>query len=119
LEEKSGEIVSYLKENKNNVMYSTQDPTGQKAVTKYTVVSENANYSLLRVQIETGRKNQIRVQMNEIGHPIVGDDKYGFTKDPLGRLGLHASAIEFTHPVSGETIAIRASVPQGFWKVLG
>jgi len=118
-EQKSGQLVHYLKENKNNLVYATNDPSGQKAVTNFEVVKENENFSLLKVTIETGRKNQIRVQMNEIGHPIVGDDKYGFTKDPLGRLGLHASALEFTHPVSGETIAIRASVPQGFWKVLG
>ena len=118
-EEKSGRLVHYLKENKNNLVYATLDPSGQKAVTNYEVLKENENYSLLKVCIETGRKNQIRVQMQEIGHPIVGDDKYGFTKDPLGRLGLHASQIEFTHPVSGETVSIRASIPQSFWKILG
>ncbi len=120
LEEKSGEIVSYLKENKNNVMYSTQDPTGQKAVTKYTVVSENSSYSLLRVQIETGRKNQIRVHMQSIGHPVVGDDKYGQTaeggkvKDPLKRLGLHASKLTFTHPVTKELLSFNATLPPSF-----
>lgn len=118
-EEKQGEIISYLKENKNNLMYSTQDPTGQKAVTKYTVVSENANYALLRVQIETGRKNQIRVHMQSIGHPVVGDDKYGQTetgrvKDPLKRLGLHASRLSFQHPVTKELLTFNAPLPPAF-----
>ena len=112
---KQDTVVSYLKENANNLVYVTQDKTAQKAVTRYEVIKENAQYSLLKVEIETGRKNQIRVQMQALGHPIVGDDKYGFTKDPLKRLGLHASKLEFTHPVSGETVTIRSSVPASFW----
>lgn len=115
-EKKSDTIVSYLKEGANNLMYSTKDPSGQKAITHYEVVKENADYSLLRVHIETGRKNQIRVQLRSIGHGIVGDEKYGFTKNPLERLGLHASGLEFTHPVSGELISIRSTVPQSFRK---
>jgi RluA family pseudouridine synthase len=114
-EKKSDTVVSYLKENANNLVYVTQDKTAQKAVTNYEVVKENAEYSLVKVNIETGRKNQIRVQMQALGHPIVGDDKYGFTKDPLKRLGLHASKLEFTHPVSGETVTIRSTVPATFW----
>ena len=114
-EKKSDVVTAYLKENANNLVYVTQDKTAQKAVTGYEVVKENAQYSLLKVNIETGRKNQIRVQMQALGHPIVGDDKYGFTKDPLKRLGLHASKLEFTHPVSGETIEIRSTVPASFW----
>ena len=118
-ERKSDTLVSYLKENKNNLVYATNDPSGQKAVTNYTVLKENESYSLLRVEIETGRKNQIRVQMKEIGHSIVGDEKYGFTKNPLGRLGLHASKLVFEHPVSGEEIAIGADVPSAFWLAAG
>jgi 23S rRNA pseudouridine1911/1915/1917 synthase len=114
-EKKSDTVVSYLKENANNLVYVTQDKTAQKAITNYEVVKENAEYSLVKVNIETGRKNQIRVQMQALGHPIVGDDKYGFTKDPLKRLGLHASKLEFTHPVSGETVTIRSTVPATFW----
>lgn len=114
LENKSDTVVSYLKENKNNMMYSTNDPTGQKAVTNYEVVKENAQYSLLRVKIDTGRKNQIRVHMQLLGHPIVGDDKYGFTKDPFGRLGLHASRLEFQHPVTHEILNFNATLPPSF-----
>lgn len=98
MEEKEGTIVSFLRENKNNLVYVTRDPSGQRAVTHYSVVRENDAFSLLRVRIDTGRKNQIRVQLREAGHPVVGDEKYGYTKNPLGRLGLHASALEFRHP---------------------
>lgn len=113
-EKKSDTILSYLKENKNNLMYSTQDPTGQKAITKYEVIKESENYSLLRVYIETGRKNQIRVHMQALGHPIVGDDKYGHTKNPLGRLGLHASKLELEHPKTGEIISVSSPLPPSF-----
>lgn len=116
-EKKSDTILSYLKEGANNLMYSTKDPSGQKAITHYEVVKENAEYSLLKVRIDTGRKNQIRVHLRSIGHSVVGDEKYGFTKNPIERLGLHASGLEFTHPVSGELISIHSSVPQSFRKV--
>ena len=119
-EQKTGTVTSYLKENVNNLVYSTNDPSGQKAVTHYEVVKENAEYSLLRVRIDSGRKNQIRVHMKDLGHAVVGDDKYGkkedgtFVKNPIGRLGLHASKLEFIHPVTKELITIAASVPAPF-----
>ena len=113
-ENKADTIVSYLKENKNNLTYSTNDPTGQKAITHYEVQKENAEYSLLRVKIDTGRKNQIRVQLKDKGHSIVGDDKYGHTKNPLSRLGLHASALEFLHPVKKEIKSFHAALPPSF-----
>ena len=114
MEQKEDTITSYLKENKNNLMYSTQDITGQKAITKYSVLKENENYSLLKVQIETGKKNQIRVHMQSLNHPVVGDDKYGCTKNPLKRLGLHASKLVFVHPTKKEEVCISASVPASF-----
>ena len=104
-------LTCYLKENANNLMYVTRDASGQKAVTKYKVLKEKDGYSLLSVQIETGRKNQIRAQMQALGTPVVGDDKYGDGKGPLGRLGLHAAAIKFTHPVTGEEISVSAPCP--------
>lgn len=114
MENKEDTVVSYLKENKNNLMYSTQDITGQKAITNYSVLKESEQYSLLRVQIETGKKNQIRVHMQSLGHPVVGDDKYGCTKNPLKRLGLHASKLSFLHPVTKTEITLSASVPAPF-----
>ena len=113
-EKKQDTVISYLKENRNNMMYSTQDPTEQKAVTHYTVLKENEQYSLLKVQIDTGKKNQIRVHMQQLEHPIVGDEKYGCNKNPLKRLGLHASKLCFTHPVTKTEICISAAVPAAF-----
>ena len=114
VEVKSDTITSYLLKNQNDLMYSSKDPSGEYAITNYKVVKQNANYSLLRVNIETGRKNQIRVHMQDIGHPIVGDDKYGHTKNPLKRLGLHASRLEFVHPITKEVVEISAPCPNIF-----
>ena len=112
-------LTSYLKENKNNMVYATKDPSGQKAVTHYAVVAHNEQYALLRVNIDTGRKNQIRVQMKEIGHGVVGDEKYGHTRNPLKRLGLHASKLCFTHPITKTEICLAASVPREFRALFG
>ena len=114
VESKSDTITSYLLKNQNDLMYSSKDPSGEYAITNYKVIKQNSQYSLLRVNIETGRKNQIRVHMQDIGHPIVGDDKYGHTKNPLKRLGLHASKLEFVHPITKEAIEISAPVPNIF-----
>ena len=125
LEQKQGEIVTYLKENKNNIVYSTNDPTGQKAVTRYEVLKETEQYSLVKVQIETGRKNQIRVHMQALGCPVVGDDKYGkkqdgtTVKNPLGRLGLHAARLTFQHPITKELMTFNAAMPPSFREFFG
>jgi 23S rRNA pseudouridine1911/1915/1917 synthase len=116
-EKKQDTLVGFLKENKNNLVFVTQDPTGQKAITHYEVMKENENYSLLRVKIDTGRKNQIRVQLHAEEHPIVGDDKYGHTKNPLKRLGLHASKLEFIHPITKEILSIASPVPSEFYSI--
>lgn len=113
-EKKEAELVCYLKENANNLMYCTQDPTGQKAITRYRVEKENGVLSMLRLQIDTGRKNQIRVQLKAEGHAVIGDDKYGCEKNPLGRLGLHASRLEFIHPLTKEVVSIHAAPPANF-----
>ena len=116
-EEKQAEIVTYLKANKNNLMYSTKDPSGQKAITRYQVQKETERYSLLRVEIDTGRKNQIRVHLHDLEHPIVGDDKYGHTQNPLKRLGLHASRLQFIHPLTKELLTFSAPVPAEFYSL--
>lgn len=113
-ENKTDTLIDELFENKNNLVYVSFGLGGQRAVTHYEVVAENAAYSLLRVKIDTGRKNQIRVQLKHRNHAVVGDDKYGAAANPLGRLGLHASALEFIHPITKEVVSIRASVPQSF-----
>ena len=114
LDPKEGQITSYLKENQFNLSYSTKDPSGELAITNYKVTKENQAYSLVKVNLETGRKNQIRVHMQDMGHPIVGDDKYGHTKDPLKRLGLHHSTLEVMHPFTKEIIRFHAPIPHIF-----
>jgi 23S rRNA pseudouridine1911/1915/1917 synthase len=107
-----GEIVSCLKENKSLMVYSSKTPgDGQKAVTRYRVLKSNARYSLLEVSLQTGRKNQIRVHLQDIGHSIAGDKKYGAATDPLGRLGLHAGILEFFHPATGKCMHFETPVP--------
>jgi 23S rRNA pseudouridine1911/1915/1917 synthase len=115
---KSDTITSWLKENKIHRMYSSPIPgDGQKSVTHYKVLKTNDKYSLLEVLLETGRKNQIRVHMQDIGHPVVGDEKYGAISNPLKRLGLHAHVLTFYHPVTGEEMRFESPVPKQFLRL--
>ena len=115
--QKEDRIISYLKENVNNLVYVSEDRGGKKAITNYKVLKENARYSMLDVAIETGRKNQIRVQLESLGHPVIGDEKYGEGENPIGRLGLHASELIFIHPVTKQKISLIAPVPKEFNKL--
>lgn len=115
---KEGEIVSWLKESKAMKVYSSKTPgDGQKAVTKYQTLRSTSRYSLLEVSLETGRKNQIRVHMQDLGHSVAGDRKYGALTDPIRRLALHAGILEFTHPVTGKQMLFETEMPACFTKV--
>ena len=88
-------LKSYLKESKTLNVYSTKDTkNGKLAITDYEVLQSNNKYSLLKINIKTGRKNQIRVQLSDIGHPIIGDKKYGEKSPEINRLALHAYLVE-------------------------
>lgn len=101
------------------ITYSTENKEeGKKAVSHYKVLKRNRNYSLLEVNIETGRKNQIRVHMQDLGHSVVGDKKYGSTKNPIKRLGLHAHTIVFTHPITKELLSFTSRIPESFYQFL-
>jgi 23S rRNA pseudouridine1911/1915/1917 synthase len=115
VEQEQATVTSWLKENKALVMYSSPDPTdGQKAVTHYKVLKRSDQYSLLEVKLETGRKNQIRVHMKDIGHSVVGDKKYGSVLNPLRRMGLHARVLAFRHPVTGKEVHFETPIPRKF-----
>ena len=119
MEKPSGTFKSYLKKNSQNLMYSSKKPgDGQLAITHYKVMKTNGKYSLLDVNIDTGRKNQIRVHLGEHGHYIIGDDKYGKPANPIKRLGLHAYALEFTHPFTGKKVKYTAPMPKEFMNLL-
>ncbi|WP_082882561.1 RluA family pseudouridine synthase [Paenibacillus swuensis] len=110
-----GTITSWLKESKTLKMFSSPYPNdGQHAVTHYKRLQYNKQYTLLEVHLETGRKNQIRVHMQDIGHPISGDKKYGAKTKELGRLGLHARILSFTHPTTGKLMRFDTDIPKIF-----
>lgn len=118
-EDKQGKIESWLTEDKRFVTHSSPvDNGGKFAVTKYNVLEEGGGYSLVECELLTGRKNQIRVHMAELGHPVVGDHKYGSTDDSIRRLGLHAYMLCFRHPVNGKHMRFETPVPACFEKCL-
>lgn len=114
MDNKEGTIKSYLKKNAQNLMYSSKDKNGQFSITHYKVIKENDKYSLLDVNIDTGRKNQIRVHLGDLGHNVIGDDKYGNPSNPLKRLGLHAYCLELTHPITKKKMKFTAPMPKEF-----
>jgi 23S rRNA pseudouridine1911/1915/1917 synthase len=113
-----GTIKSWLTESKTFKMYSSPTPNGgQEAITHYKTLKTSATCSLLEVRLETGRKNQIRVHMEDIRHPIMGDKKYGAVRNTLGRLGLHASILAFTHPATGKAMHFESKIPEKFTRL--
>ena len=91
---------------------------GQFAVTNYEVLQNNEEFSLVKCNLDTGRKNQIRVQMSAIGHPVAGDAKYDAKTNPLKRVCLHAATLQFVHPKTGKLMKFEVPVPGGFFKVV-
>lgn len=118
LEKKEGVISSYLAENRAHKMYSVRDRSkGKLAKTAYKILKESRRYSLLEVNLLTGRKNQIRVHLAEEGHPVVGDKLYGKKGTKAKRLGLHAATLRIQHPYTKEWMAFEARKP-GFFNQL-
>jgi len=114
METESGTWKSLLKEDANYFVFS--HPSGKEAITHYEVIQSFKHYTALKLTLETGRKNQIRVQASEVGHPIVGDAKYGATQNPLKRMALHACLLSFVHPVSKKKMEFKSLVPATFGK---
>ncbi|MCL1866566.1 MAG: RluA family pseudouridine synthase [Oscillospiraceae bacterium] len=109
------QIKSWLKQTGSLSVYSSQkEGDGKLAITNCRVIKISHGYSLLDVSLETGRKNQIRVHMKDIGHPVAGDRKYGAKSNPHGRLGLHASALTIKHPTTQEVIYFKSPLPHCF-----
>ncbi len=116
-----GTIESHLKEDKSRRVYSTRGTVGgsKLSITHYKVIENNGYYALLDVRLETGRKNQIRVHLSELGHPVAGDRKYGAGTDLIRRLALHAYHLGILHPTTGQKMQFHIRMPSGFRRLFG
>lgn len=113
-------VSTHLVENKARTVYSTSDAgKGKLAHTAYRVLKQTEDFALLEVDLLTGRKHQARVHLAGIGHPVVGDDRYGKGKGEHKRLALHAVSISFTHPFTGEQVTFETPVPRYFSRLVG
>lgn len=118
LTKKSGLIESYLSEDDDYVVHSSKNKDdGKLAQTEYEVVKEIPGYSLVKINLLTGKKNQIRVHFADLGHPLVGDTKYGKDKAAKNMM-LHSFSIEFSHPHNGKRFLVKADVPEYFKKIM-
>jgi 23S rRNA pseudouridine1911/1915/1917 synthase len=105
-----GTLRDNLVESKSLRMHRV-DRGGDLAITHYRVLRKGRDNSLLELTLDTGRKNQIRVQLAGLGHPVVGDRKYGAATDPARRLALHSCELTFHHPVSSAPMNFRSPMP--------
>ncbi len=120
VEPPAGIVTSWLTESKAFIVYSSQNPKlGKKSVTHYKKILESPEYSLIKLSLETGRKHQIRVHMQDIGHPVIGDVKYGASANPIRRMGLHAQVLAFTHPATGKLWRFETPIPEKFLRLFG
>ena len=111
-------IINYLNETKTNLVYTTTKDKGKEAITHYKVINSNKLYSQLTINIDTGRKNQIRVALKELGNPILGDKLYGI-KDEFKRLYLHANKLKIYYPYIKKDILFETKIPVEFKKIRG
>ena len=112
MRKQEGSISSWLKDNAQFVTYSSKfDNGGKFATTHYKLIKVSNGYSLVELRLDTGRKNQIRVHLADIGFPVVGDPKYGDGDDKIGRLGLHAFKLCFIHPITGQDLQFETPFP--------
>lgn len=125
----SGTVQSYLRENAKGIVESGPTPApgagrpgseeAKLAVTHWRCINSGRGHSLLQIRLETGRKNQIRVHMKELGHSIAGDRRYGATTDPIGRVCLHAGELGFVHAFTGRPLKLKSLIPRDFFKLVG
>ena len=120
MEQKEGTVKSFLAENPDTFeMYSTDDKKlGRLAVTRYRVVEQGSRFAMVELEIKTGRKNQIRVHMHDLGNPVSGDRKYGGHPSPINRIALHATTLAIVHPITGKAVTFTSPVPDNFLKMI-
>ena len=118
LKKKNDRIVQMLSETKTNLVYVSKKDDAKEAITNYKVIKENEDYSLVNINIETGRKNQIRVAFSSLGNPILGDKKYSNIKDNQNRLYLHANRLKIYYPIIKKDILFEVANPSEFKKIM-
>lgn len=116
VEQKEGTVKSFLAENPDTFeMYSTDDKKlGRLAVTRYRVIKQGNRFAMVEMEIKTGRKNQIRVHMHDLGNPVSGDRKYGGHPSPINRIALHATTLTIVHPTTGKAVTFTSPAPENF-----
>ena len=112
-----GTLKDHLTETRTLVVHRVATGGGL-AITHYRVLKKSGDKALLELTLETGRKHQIRVQLAAIGHPIIGDRKYGAQSDPARRLALHSCELKFRHPISGKSMEFHSALPDGLRKLV-
>ena len=118
VETDEGTIQTYLAETSKFEVYVTENPDeGQLAITRYKVLQRKNGYTLMELELDTGRKNQIRVHMKHLGHPITGDRRYGAKSSPIHRLALHARTLRFVHPITRREMNFSTPIPISFQKM--
>lgn len=120
VEQNEGTVKSFLAENPDTYeMYSTTDKKlGRLAVTRYRVVKQGSRFAMVELEIKTGRKNQIRVHMHDLGNPVSGDRKYGGHPSPINRIALHATTLTIVHPITGKAVSFTSPIPENFNKMI-
>lgn len=113
-----GHIESYLKQTKTLLVYSSKNKDGLFAITDYEKIGGNSKYSMLKILISTGRRNQIRCHMADIGHPILGDYRYKCKINPIDRLCLHANRLEIINPITKELMVFNSNIPKEFNSII-
>lgn len=118
LKEDKGTWVSYLTETENFNVITTDEENGRQAITHFEVIRRSKKFTYLKLELETGRKHQIRVHCSAAGHPVVGDKRYGSSLNPIGRLGLHAALLRFKHPITKKEMEFTSPLPKAFAKLV-
>jgi len=108
----SDTLKNHLNESKTLQVYISNDNKGKLAILNYKIIDKTNKYALLDIEIKTGRRNQIRCQLEGIGNPIIGDKKYNSKKNPIGRLGLHAYKLILKNPINKRTYIFESKVPK-------
>lgn len=111
-------LANFLIESKALIVYTTENKKkGKEAISRYSVVKKNEYYTMLEAWMDTERKHQLRVQLQSIGHPIVGDRKYESKQNPINRMAMHLRRITFIHPATQEEMTFETKVPEDFLKM--